>query len=150
MTSPSLPFYVGTFRHNLDGKNRLTIPSKWRFAGDEADVYLAFPHPGGFVQVLPPGEKDRLYNLVTQISFSDVESQKALQRMFANAEAFGCDKQGRVTLTAGLASFAGIAKEAVLVGSLTKFAIWSPQRWEETEGDISGAAYDEGMRRLGL
>ena len=53
LTSPGLfmngqvkPYYVGSFRHNLDAKNRLTIPSKWRFAGDDGDVYLALPDQG--------------------------------------------------------------------------------------------------------
>jgi MraZ protein len=39
--------YVGEYQHTLDDKHRLTIPSKWRFDGDEEDVYLALPNPCG-------------------------------------------------------------------------------------------------------
>ena len=47
MANPSKTLYVGSFRHVLDAKNRLTIPARWRFAGDEAaDSYLALPQDG--------------------------------------------------------------------------------------------------------
>ena len=42
------------------------------------------------------------------------------------------DKVGRLCLPEELAKVAAIKQEAVLVGRLNKFEIWSPDRFEET------------------
>ncbi len=148
MTFSATPIYVGSFRHNLDGKNRLTIPSKWRFAGDEADVYLALPHPDGYIMVLPPEEKMRLLEKVREVKISDKAGQAFLQRFFAGAHSFGCDKQGRINLTTELARHAGITKESVLVGNMIRFAIWSPERWDAIQDSTEGEVFGDLMRQL--
>ena len=42
------------------------------------------------------------------------------------------DKQGRILLPAVLREFAGITKDAVLVGVGSRVEIWSRDRWEGT------------------
>jgi MraZ protein len=148
MISSSRAIYVGSFRHNLDAKNRLTIPSKWRFAGDEAEVYLAVPHPDGYISVLPPAETDRMQEKVSQMKMGDRAAQDFLHRFFAQAHAMGCDKQGRIHVDAGLVSHAGIEKESVLVGTMTRFAIWSPKRWEIMNSRTTGESFGDLMRQL--
>ncbi len=148
MTSSSKAIYVGLFRHNLDAKNRLTIPSKWRFAGDEDEVYLAVPHPENYIAVLPPAEMDRLYEKVAQMRLGDRAAQDFLHRFFASAHSIGCDKQGRIHVAPELAEHAGIGKEAVMVGTMTRFAIWSPEKWEVMNQRTKGEAFGDLMRQL--
>ena len=150
MVPPSKPIYVGSFRHVLDVKNRLTVPARWRFPGDEQEVYLALPHPGGYVMVLPPAEVEKLYDKVSQKALSDTDAQDFLNKFFAQAFSFGCDKQGRVGLTADLLRHAAIDREAVLVGSMTKFGLWSPDRWAQVDARTGGDNYGDLMRRLGI
>lgn len=148
MTSSSKAIYVGSFRHNLDAKNRLTIPSKWRFAGDEDEVYLALPHPDGYVTVLPPAEVDRLHEKVSQMRLGDRAAQDFLHRLFAPAVSFGCDKQGRIHIGSELIHHAGLEKESVLVGTMTRFAIWNPERWEVMNSRTEGESFGDLMRKL--
>lgn len=150
MTSAAKPIYVGSFRHNLDAKNRLTIPARWRFAGDERDVYLALPHPDGYVMVLPPAEVEKLYAKVSEKLLSDRDAQDFLNRFFAQAHSFGCDKQGRISLPEPLLRHGGIDKETVLIGTMTKFGIWNPSRWTEVESRTGGETFGDLMRRIGL
>ncbi len=157
LTSPGLfmngqvkPYYVGSFRHNLDAKNRLTIPSKWRFAGDDGDVYLALPDPGGYITVLPPLEVEKLYERVSQKLLSDGAAQAFLSKFFSQAYTFGCDKQGRVGLVVELLAHAGIEREAILVGTMTKFSIWSPDRWRPVDPRTSGEDLGGLMKEIGL
>ena len=51
MSTETLQLFVGEFRHKLDAKNRLTIPSDWRFEADGRSVYLAIPNPKGCISV---------------------------------------------------------------------------------------------------
>jgi len=123
------PFYTGLFRHTLDDKNRLTIPSAWRSAHGESDTFLATPHPDGYVAVLPPVEVEKLHAKIAAMALSDRDAQDVAARFFAATHAFTFDKQGRIGLTDELRKHAGIDKDAVLVGSLTKFNLYSPDRW---------------------
>ena len=150
MAITTKPIYVGSFRHVFDAKNRLTIPARWRFAGDESEVYLALPHPGGYVTVLPPAEVEKLYNKVSEKALSDSDAQDFLNKFFAQAHSFGCDKQGRVNLTEELLKHAGIDRDAVLVGTMTKFNIWSPDRLAQMETRTSGENFGDLMRRIGI
>ena len=43
MAQPGKAFYTGLFRHTLDDKARLTIPSAWRAAHAAEDTFLLHP-----------------------------------------------------------------------------------------------------------
>ena len=61
MAHPGKASFTGLFRHTLDDKGRVTIPSAWRAAHPDGDVFLATPHPDGYVAVLPPAEVEKLH-----------------------------------------------------------------------------------------
>src|SRR5476649_1445226 len=139
-------FYTGLFRHSLDDKNRLTIPSAWRYAHEESDTFLATPHPDGYIAVLPPGEVEKLYEKVAQKALTDRDAQDAFSRFFAQTLSFTFDKQGRFGLSVDLLAHAGIRKDAVLSGSLTKFEIRSPASWEKLDTRTTGEHLGDLMR----
>ena len=151
MSTPiARPRYTGLFKHSLDEKNRLTIPSGWRVAHTDQDDFVALPHPDGYIAVLPPAEVDRLYEKSAAKNLSDSEAQDVLTRLFAYAQTLRFDKQGRINLTPELLQHAGVTKEAVLAGSLAKFAIWSPERWDEKNRRMDSQTYRDLMRNAGI
>jgi MraZ protein len=150
MAHPSKAFFTGLFRHTLDDKGRVTIPSAWRAAHEDGDVFLATPHPDGYVAVLPPSEVEKLHAKIAQMALSDGAGQDFASRFFAQTQSFSFDKQGRVGLAADLLEHAGISKDVVLVGSLTKFNLYSPSRWQKVEARTSGGNFGDIMRRLGI
>ena len=150
MSSTTKPRYTGHFRHSLDDKNRLTIPSGWRVAHSEDDDFVALPHPDGYIAVLPPLEVDRLYEKAATKELSDSEAQDVLTQLFAHAQTLRFDKQGRFGLNPDLLCHAGIKKEAILAGSLSKFAIWSPEQWDAKGQRMDPQTYRDLMRRAGI
>lgn len=150
MAPPAKAFFTGLFRHTLDDKGRVTIPSAWRAPHGDDDVFLATPHPEGYVAVLPPAEVEKLHAKIAQMALGDSEAQDFAARFFASTQSFSFDKQGRVGLAADLLEHAGVARDAVLVGSLTKFNIYSPARWKKVEARTSGENLGDVMRRLGI
>lgn len=150
MAQPGKAFYTGLFRHSLDDKGRLTIPSAWRYAHEEADVFLATPHPDGYIAVLPPAEVEKLHAKIAQLALGDGAGQDFAARFFAETQSFSFDKAGRIGLQDALLAHAGIDKNAVLVGSLTKFNIYSPERWEKVQARTAGENFGDVMRRLGI
>ena len=47
-------------------------------------------------------------------------------------------------------SLAGIAKDVVLVGTMTKFGLWSPERWATIDPERNGDNLGDLMKRVGL
>jgi MraZ protein len=137
-------FYVGTFRHALDAKNRLTIPAKWRFAGDEGEAsYLAMPNSNQSITVYPPRMIVDLEAKLRGVSMlSDPQQVNSLIKLFAKGDRFGCDTQGRIGLSEDLRRHAGLTKDVVLVGTMLAFHICSPERFAiiVAEGDTFGPA----------
>ncbi len=144
------PFYTGLFRHTLDDKNRVTIPAAWRSAHGENDTFLATPHPDGYLAVLPPSEVEKLYEKASQKALTDRDAQDAFARFFAASLAFTFDKSGRLSLTDELCRHAAIKGDVVLVGSLNKFSLYSPARWEKVEQRTAGENFGDLMRRIGI
>jgi len=146
----SAGIFVGEYRHNVDAKGRLTIPSQWRIQGDEnGEVYLALPNPAGFVTVYPPEMIGRLKEKVSEMSMADLAGEDALSQVMSMAHSFSCDKNGRINLNEKLLKHAGITKEAVLLGKITSFSIYSPEQYESAfSGDLESKM--EALRRLGF
>jgi MraZ protein len=150
MAQASKGIYTGLYRHTLDDKGRLTIPSAWRYAHAEEETFLATPHPDGYISVLPPSEVDRLHEKISAMKLSDAGAQAFTARFFSQTQSFSFDKSGRVGLVADLLKHAGVEKDAVLVGSLTKFNIYNPSRWQQEENRTAGENFGDLMRRLDL
>ncbi|HZZ58719.1 MAG TPA: mraZ [Opitutaceae bacterium] len=150
MSASASGFYTGSYRHYLDEKARLTIPSDWRSAHAEGDTFLATPLPEGYIAVLPPEEVAKLHAKVAQIALSDASGQDFVARFFAATQSFRFDKQGRVGLSSDLLEHAGIKRDAVLVGAMSKFNIYAPERWEKVRTRTAGDNYGDIMRRLGI
>ena len=142
--------FTGLFRHTLDDKGRLTIPSEWRHAHAQEDLFLATPHPDGYIAVLPPAEVDKLHDKISAMKLSDAAAQAFNARFFSQTQSFSFDKTGRAGLKAELLKHAGIEKDAVLVGSLTKFNIYSPTRWQQEVDRTAGENFGDLMRRLDI
>ena len=149
MTTSGTTFFVGEFTHALDAKGRVTIPSKWRIQGGE-NTYLGLPNPSGYITVYPPKMIERLEEKVSEANLSDPQAQSLLMELFSKADSFGCDKQGRINLSAKLLEHAGIKGKAVLVGKFSSFAIWSEDRRKAEGDDASERNIFDAMRELGL
>ena len=150
MATEGKVLYTGLFRHTLDDKGRLTIPSAWRHAHAAEEKFLATPHPDGYIAVLPPKEVDVLHAKISALKMSNAKAQAFAARFFSQTQDFSFDKAGRISLPAELLKHAGIEKEAVLVGTLTKFNIYTPARWQQEEARASGEQFGDLMRELDI
>lgn len=149
MALPGKALYTGLFRHTLDDKGRLTVPSAWRYLHAESDTFLALP-VSGYIAVLPPAEVEKVYAQIAAMKLKDSGAQALAAKFFSETQSLSFDKAGRVILDTGLLDRAGIQRDAVLVGSLTKFNIYSPARWEQEHA--AAAAQDAGglLHRLDI
>ncbi|RYE80987.1 MAG: transcriptional regulator MraZ [Myxococcales bacterium] len=119
--------FTGTYTPKLDDKGRLFLPAKFR---DDLKEGL----------VITRGQ-DRALEIRTAPDFEAYASRlrdgtdprmRAYSRMlFALASEQTPDKQGRVSVTPELRTYAGLEKDCVVIGVSNKIEIWEPQAWAE-------------------
>ncbi|MEG0979108.1 MAG: division/cell wall cluster transcriptional repressor MraZ [Oscillospiraceae bacterium] len=133
--------FLGEFKHNIDPKNRVFIPAKYREALGESFVVCKAPEKCLFIY-----SNEAWDELSQEISNMPPSPQtRQIQReIFRNAVSVEPDKQGRITVNSKLVEYAGLKQEAVIVGSGKRIELWDAQEWEnnllEMEPIINDAA----------
>ncbi|HUK83966.1 MAG TPA: division/cell wall cluster transcriptional repressor MraZ [Verrucomicrobiae bacterium] len=141
--------FVGTFRHSVDEKNRVAIPAKWRAAAKGSQEFYVLPDPKSCLVVLPASAMEKMLDRADDISIGEYERRDVLRVIASRAHGTPCDSQGRIALTNDLLKHAGIDGDAVLIGALNKFEIWSPARWAEFDRNAM-QNFSEAAKQLGL
>ena len=120
---------IGEYRHNIDDKGRLIIPSKFR---DELGD--AFYITRGLDKCLFVYSTDKWLRFVKDLDNLNVASKdaRAYTRILTSGAA-KCefDRQGRVNITSPLVSYADLTKECVIIGVNDRLEVWSKERWDE-------------------
>jgi MraZ protein len=123
-------YYHEVFQHGIDESRRVMLPAKWR-PSVSGVVFRVLPWPVNVEEcllVLPPERWDVMMQKLKMNRMQDPRVA-ALERVLGGTSAaLTLDKVGRLCLTENLAKAAGLEKEAVFVGRLDKFEIWSPER----------------------
>jgi MraZ protein len=126
-----LAVFKGTYRYRIDPKGRLPVPAAFRKGRDGAALrQLVVTLLDQCLAAYPPAEWERLEGQLGQLpAFS--REVKALTRVLAS-RAVDCrlDRQGRILLPANLRQACRLSREAVVIGVLNRFEIWSPEPWD--------------------
>ncbi|MCR4605020.1 MAG: division/cell wall cluster transcriptional repressor MraZ [Eubacterium sp.] len=139
--------FMGTFEHSLDAKGRVIIPAKLR---DElGSSFVATMGMDGCLYAYPMNEWAGFLEKLEKLPGS--KDARTLQRMFlANAATVDVDKQGRALIPTSLREKAGLDKDIVFIGVLSKIEVWSKERYEGASdaGDMDEIA--DRMSEYGL
>jgi MraZ protein len=132
LSSPPERFYAGEFRHSIDEKNRITIPSRWR--RDKAEDFILLPEASQqFLLVMSPKEFARMSSAVeSSQSVSARDRRIFLRQLHSRAQHAAADRQGRLVLPDELCRKVGLKGEVALVGGRGRFEIWKRAHEEET------------------
>ena len=122
--------FIGEYNHTIDAKCRLIIPSGFReVLGDE---FVVTKGMDGCLFVFDNPEWQAFEEKLHKLPMIDKGARQFTRFFLAGAASVEVDKQGRILLPAVLREFAGITKDAVLVGVGSRVEIWSKDRWEGT------------------
>jgi MraZ protein len=129
-------YYNSLFRHGVDEKRRVQIPARWRPATPGVEFTLVLwpkSKEGPCVRILPPEQMARLVRDIDAMPNSD--PNKGVLKRFIGSESVQAplDKAGRICIPEEMARAAGITDQAILVGLLDRFEIWSPERHEKVK-----------------
>jgi len=146
--------FRGRFEHTVDDKGRVAIPSRFRDLlsrdGEQATVVITNFDRCLSGYSLPEWEK--LETKIATMPQFDPKTVGFLRYFISGAIECPVDKAGRILVPANLRQFAGIENECVFAGALTKFEIWSANRWQQ-EFDCIADQFTplmESMSKLGI
>ena len=123
-------FYAGAFRHQIDEKHRVTIPSRWR-NGDGEEFFLLPEQNLQCLLVLSPNEFARVISAAENMpGVAPREMRVFLRQIHARAQHGVVDKQGRLLLPDEFCKQLDLKNEVALVGGPGRFEIWNSARWK--------------------
>ena len=119
--------FLGTHEPLLDEKGRLILPAKFR---DElASGLVVTKGQERCLYGFPTTEFASLTEAMRQAPVTSKGARDYMRVMFAGAHDEIPDKQGRITIPSQLRSYAGLARECVVIGANTRIEIWDRAAW---------------------
>lgn len=147
--------FRGSSFHTIDPKGRIIVPARFRDvikASGQDRVMITGMDSCLFAYVID--EWTKIEKKILQLPQKS-DSMRRFQRIFiGSAQDCKCDAQGRVLIPPALKQYAGLEKEIVLAGVLSRFEIWSKENWDREHRLMEGDLGDEQVRleiaQLGL
>ena len=122
-----VPRFTGRAEHALDDKGRLVVPARFRERlGGGFIVTIAQPDP--CLALYPQATWEAFCTRLDDAPVKDERYRRFVRHLFAHTEEVTCDAQGRLVIPPALRAYAGIEREAVSIGSLTRIEIWAKDR----------------------
>ncbi|SIS37953.1 division/cell wall cluster transcriptional repressor MraZ [Salimicrobium flavidum] len=119
---------MGEYRHNLDSKSRLIVPSKLR--DSLGDSFVVTRGLDECLFVYPPSEWERLEKKLQSLPLTKKDARAFARFFLSGAMESSLDNQGRLHIPPPLRQHASLEKQCVIVGVSTRLEIWSEEKWE--------------------
>ncbi len=141
---------LGEYEHSIDTKGRIAMPAKLREG--LGGKFIITKGLDGCLFVYAMDEWQHVEQKLASLPMSRKTARDFTRFLFGGACEGECDKQGRVLLPASLRRYAGLEREAVIVGVGSRAEIWDAAKWqqynEESAEDVNELA--EQLADLGI
>jgi len=129
--------FRGRYRHTIDAKGRVSIPSRYRdlIKAAHGDALVIVPVRGRPIDVYPLAEWERMEQRVNGRSNFDPDVRRLRERYLSWGEEVVLDPQGRIQVRQECRDRAGLGRDVVIMGMGPFFSIWDAAQL---------AAHDEG------
>ena len=130
--------FQGASSLNLDGKGRLSVPTRYReVLGAVANSQLTITrHPHGCLLVFPRPEWETFRSRIASLP---MDAQWWKRIFLGNAMDVEMDGTGRVLISPELRQAAGISKDTMLLGMGHHFELWDKATYEAQEAQAMQA-----------
>ena len=124
----------GATKVTLDAKGRLAIPTRYRERiAQRCDGHLVVTVDKDYCLLLYPlPDWEDIERKLMRLPSLDKRARRLQRLMVGHATEVELDGHGRILLSRELREFAGLEKQAVLLGQGNRFELWDEERWNET------------------
>lgn len=141
---------IGEFKHNLDSKNRLTVPAKLRVELGETPVLTR--GLDGCLFIYPARDWQLFMEKMANLPLGQKKARDFKRFMLSGASETEIDEMGRILIPEPLKKYAALEKSAVIIGVSDRIEIWSEGIWNEYIVESGKASGDiaEGLEQFGI
>jgi MraZ protein len=135
--------FRGATKITLDSKGRLAIPMRYRERiTTRADGHLiATVDRDHCLLIYPLPDWEEIERKLVRLPALNEQARKLQRLMVGYATEVDMDGHGRILLTRELREFAGLEKQAMLIGQGNKFELWNEERWNARRDEwLAGGA----------
>ena len=138
--------FRGFFKHVLDERKRLAVPSQFRnvlITESSGKVVLTPGYDQEIAVYALKTWEDVEKNEILTLSMDRVQSRRYRRHFTFGIKEDHLDNQGRILIPQFLLEHSGITKEAVIVGEIDYFTLWSPEQYERFSKEIDRYYLDD-------
>lgn len=133
--------FTGKYNHNVDVKNRIIIPSKFRQnLGETVIVYRDSKYH--CLSLFESACWDQVADTVTEKAKEEKNKASAM-KIFGRVDEADMDKQGRITLSAEALEVANIKNDVIIVGANTHVEVWDSATWIKLQNEEDNETDDQ-------
>lgn len=124
--------FRGRFEHTIDAKGRISLPAKYReILSSNYNDRLIVTNFDSCLIAYPFEEWAILEERFSQHSIMEEDVQTFMHYFISGATECTIDKLGRILIPPTLRKHAGLEREVIFVGMITRIQIWDKSRWDE-------------------
>ena len=141
--------FIGEYRHSIDNKNRVIIPSKFR--DGLGDVFVLTKGLDNCLFIYPYAEWVVFEGKLRNLPLTNQSARKFARFFLSGAVECNIDKQGRILIPSSLISYSDIMKDVYFIGMSDKIEIWGSAQWDAYNADeFDTNKLAEQMAELGI
>lgn len=129
---------IGEYKHSLDSKKRVSLPSKFRKEiGKKAVVTRGLDN---CLFVYPIKEWEKVAEALSNLPMGQASTRNFVRLFLSGATDVVIDSLGRILIADYLKDYAGLKTKVVIAGVYKRLEIWDEKRWEEYKENIEKQA----------
>ncbi len=129
---------IGEYKHTLDPKKRLSLPSKWR--QELGKTLIVTRGLDNCLFVYPQKEWEKITDKISELPLGSADTRSFNRFFLSGAVEVEVDSVGRILVPDFLKDFAQLDAKVVLAGIHNRVEIWDEKRWIEYKTQIEAQA----------
>lgn len=141
---------IGEYKHNLDAKRRLAVPSKFRKELGEGAILTRGLDNCLFI--FPSKFWAPFAEMLAGLSMAKQDTRAFARLFLSGATEVEFDSLGRILVPEHLKKYADLKKSIVVAGLFNRLEIWDEERWSNYRADLekNSDSIAEKLGELGL
>ena len=129
-----MSFFKGRETYSVDDKGRVAIPAKMRksLAPEANDTFVVTrgPDEDPCIYAYPLDEWKKMEEQLVELNQYNDRDRFFIRTLLYWADELALDKQHRIMIPKALTEFAGIDRNALIIGAMDHLEIWNPEVFE--------------------
>ncbi len=141
---------IGEYKHTLDPKKRLSVPSKWR--RDLGTTLIVTRGLDSCLFVYPLAEWQKITDKIGELPLGQADTRSFNRFFLSGAVEVEVDSVGRILVPDFLKEFAGLDSKVVMSGVHNRIEIWDETKWTEyiTRVELQADSLAEKLGAIGV